>query len=58
MLKVKRLENQIMFGASKLKGINRMAKIIYGHLCLREEYLCFNNNNNYIKYIKWELNEI
>jgi hypothetical protein len=32
------------FGASKPKGLNRIAKIGYGHLCLREENLSFNNN--------------
>jgi hypothetical protein len=36
--------------AIKPKGLNRIAKIGYGHLCLREENLPF-NNNNIISYI-------
>ena len=32
------------FGSSKPKGLNRIAKIGYGHLCLREENIRFNNN--------------
>jgi hypothetical protein len=28
----------------KPKGINRITKICSGHLCLREEILCCNNN--------------
>jgi len=34
-------------GAIKPKVLNKMAKIGYGHLCLREENLSF--DNNYIK---------
>ena len=30
-------------GARKPKDINRTSKISYDHLCLREEYLNFNN---------------
>jgi len=30
--------------AGKPKALNRVAKISQGHLCLREEYLSFNNN--------------
>jgi len=46
MLKVKRLESQIILkvlGASKPKGLNRIAIISEDHLCLREENLSFNN---------------
>jgi hypothetical protein len=38
------LESQIIFkllGAIKLKGLNRIAEISYGHPCLREESLSF-----------------
>jgi len=40
------LENQIVlkyFGSIKTKGLNRIAKIGYGHICPMEEYLSFNN---------------
>jgi hypothetical protein len=33
-------KNQTL-GASKPKDINRMAKLIYGHLCMREDNLNF-----------------
>jgi hypothetical protein len=36
--------------AIKPKGLNRIDKIGYGHLCLREENLPF-NNNKIISYI-------
>jgi hypothetical protein len=45
--KSKRLESQIIFkllGAIKLKGLNRIAEISYGHPCLREESLSFDKN--------------
>ena len=44
---VERVESQIVskdLGASKPKGLHRIAKIVYGHLCLREENLSFINN--------------
>jgi hypothetical protein len=40
--RVKRLEDQTIIkslGAIKPKGLNRISKIGYGHLCLREENL-------------------
>jgi hypothetical protein len=47
MLIIERLENQIILkclGAIKTKGLNRTAKIGYGHLCLRMENLSFDKN--------------
>jgi hypothetical protein len=48
VLKVKGLGNliiQMFLGARKPKqDPNRIAKICYGHLCLREDNLSFNNN--------------
>jgi hypothetical protein len=44
---VERMESQIIkkvLGASKPKGLNRIAKMGLSHLCLREENLSFNNN--------------
>jgi hypothetical protein len=38
-----------MFGSNKLKSLNSIAKIGYGHLCLREENLRLSFYNNYIK---------
>jgi hypothetical protein len=35
-----------VFGRNKPKSLNRIANIGYGHLCLREENLSFNNNYN------------
>jgi hypothetical protein len=31
-------------GAIKPKGLNRIAKIVYDHLCLREENIGFDKN--------------
>ena len=45
--KFKQLENQITLkylGDRKQKGLNRIAKVDQGHLCLREENPSFNNN--------------
>ena len=33
-----------VLGAIKPKGLNRIANIWWGHLCLREENISFNNN--------------
>ena len=44
--KVKILESQIILkslGASKPKDLKKIAG--YGHICLREEHLCYNNND-------------
>jgi hypothetical protein len=46
------LENQIIIkslGAIKPKGLNRIATISYGNLCLREEILRFNNKLQYFR---------
>jgi hypothetical protein len=47
MFKFKRLERQKLLRfceQEKLAALNRVAEIIYVHLCLREEKLCFNDN--------------
>jgi len=47
MLKVERLENQIIYnslGARKQNKLNRRAKISYGYLCLVKMNLSFNDN--------------
>jgi hypothetical protein len=48
-LKVESLESQIMLKVlgRKPKGQDRIAKIGYGHLWLREENLSFNNNTSF-----------
>jgi hypothetical protein len=46
-LKVKRVGSQIIvkyIAARNPKGVNRGANIDYGHTCLREEVLRFNNS--------------
>ena len=46
-LKIERLESQIILKylrAIKPKDLNVIAKIVYGHLCLREDNLCFDKN--------------
>ena len=43
---IKRLETNLIqksLGAWKPTGLNRVSKLGYGHLCLREENLTFDN---------------
>ena len=42
--------NEKSFETSKPKGLNRISKVGYGHLCAREENIIFINN-----YIIYEL---
>jgi hypothetical protein len=43
LIQVKLYRNEVL-GAIKPKGLNRIAKIGYGHLCLKQENLSFINN--------------
>jgi hypothetical protein len=36
--------NLIVFGSNKTKGLNKIAKIGYGNLCLREENISLDEN--------------
>jgi hypothetical protein len=45
MLEVKLFEIRKSYEARKSKGLNMLAKIVYGDQCLKEETFNFNNNH-------------